>query len=116
LKGINLSNQLLETLCDLVTEAHTRIQKNFSHLDPIVGVSQSMRKSGVPADAMTIDCLRSGKRIIIVLHDESPNLVNYQFAYRDKDPFNEFEQLASNELSEQILYDWMHSYFLANDK
>ncbi|MFT6471982.1 MAG: hypothetical protein ACJAZ4_002453 [Neptuniibacter pectenicola] len=110
---IGLPSPLLETLCDLVTEAHTRIQKDFSQLDPIVGVSQGMRSVGIPADAMTIDCLRSGKRIIIVLHDETPQLVSYQFAFRDKDPRNEFESLDRAELTEALLYDWMQHYFLA---
>ena len=101
----------LETLCDLATEAHTRIQTNFSDIDPIVGVSQSMRKSGVPADAMTIDCLRTMRRIIIVLHDESLEILNYQFAFRDKDPSGDFKQLPFDQLSADLLYQWMSDYF-----
>ena len=110
-----MPSEILEKLCDFATEAHTRIQTDFSSLDPIVGVSQNMRKSGIPADAMTIDCLRSGKRIIIVLHDQEPGLLSYQFAYREKDPLSEFQQLAVDDLTVQIIYEWICGYFLAKN-
>ena len=106
-----MPSKLLESLCDFTTEAHTRIQKDFCDIDPIVGVSQSMRKSGVPADAMTIDCLRTNKRIIIVLHDDTPSLINLQFGFRDKDPASDFEQLPAGSLSADLLYGWMSRYF-----
>lgn len=101
----------LERLCELATEAHTRIQKDFGDIDPVVGVSQGMRKTGVPADLMTIDCLRSGKRIILVLHDQQPGIVSYQYAYKDKDPGNNFEQIPLAELGAEQLYDWIKGYF-----
>ena len=105
-------SQSLAKLSDIATEAHARIQQTFKHLDPIVGVNQSMRKSGVPADLMTIDCLKSGKRIILVLHDQTPDLISYQFSYKDKDPADTFERIKFEELTSAILYDWMKSYFL----
>ena len=100
----------LAIISDLVTEAHTRIQQDFSDLDPVVGVSRKMRDVGIPADAMTIDCLRSGKRIIVILHDEQADIVRYQFSMRDQDPGDEFEVLAVEDLSAQTLYDWMKNY------
>ncbi|MAY42964.1 MULTISPECIES: hypothetical protein [unclassified Neptuniibacter] len=106
-----MTSQSLEKLCDLATLAHTRIQKDFDDLDPIVGVSQNMRKNAVPADAMTIDCLRSGKRIIIILHDQYPDVLMYQFSFKEKDPKGSFKELDLADLTEQILYDWMCNYF-----
>ena len=104
-------NQNLEKLYALANEAHARIQQEITNLDPIIGVSQKMRQSGVPADLMTIDCLKSGKRIIIILSDQEPNNINYQFAYKNKDFDNYFEQMAVNELSATLLYKWMKEYF-----
>jgi len=101
---------LLAIVSDFVTEAHTRIQEDFSDLDPIVGVSRKMRDSGIPADAMTIDCLKSGRRIIIILHDEQADTIRYQFSLRDQDPADEFNLLAFEALSAQTLYDWMKDY------
>ncbi len=108
---MDLTETLLETLCDITTEAHTRIQQDFQDINPIVGVSKNMRKNGVPADAMTIDCLKTGKRIIIVLHDHNPDIINYQFSFRDKDPDSKFKQLPFKELTSTQIYDWIKIYF-----
>ena len=70
-----------------------------------------MRKAGVPADLMTIDCLKSGKRIIIILSDLEPTHINYQFSFKNIDFNNQFEQIDANELSATIIYTWMNEYF-----
>ena len=99
-----LSEQPLAVLSDVATEAHALIQKDFKNLNPVVGVSRSMRASGIPADAMTIDCLQSGKRIILILHDDNPEQVLYQFSYKAKDPDDEFKTILLSELSVCLLY------------
>lgn len=101
----------LATLCDRASEAHTRIQQDFNNIDPVVGVSQNMRASGIPADVITIDCLRSGKRIILVLHDQQPDVISYQFSFKDKDPGDSFEEQAFDQLTASALYNWMRDYF-----
>jgi len=106
-----MSDKKLKHLCDLATEAHTRIQQDFKDINPIVGVSKKMRDIGVPADAMTIDCLKTGKRIIIILHDQEPDSISYQLSFIDKDPEDNFEQLQFKELTNQIIYDWIKNYF-----
>ncbi len=105
----------LASLSDTATVAHTRIQQDFQHIDPVVGVNQSMRSNGIPADLMTIDCLKSGKRIILILHDEQPNIISYQFSYKDIDPSDVFERIKLSEVTTQTLYDWMKDYFIATD-
>ncbi len=106
-----MTEKNLKILCDSITEAHTRIQKDFSDINPVVGVNQKMRDIGVPADAMTIDCLKTGKRIIIILHDQQPDIVNYQFCFKDKDPSDEFKQFPFEKVTSQLLYDWIKDYF-----
>ena len=98
-------------LADIATEAHARIQKDFSGINPVVGVRRSLRESGIPADAMTIDCLKTNRRIILVLHDKQPELLNYQFGFTDKDPVEEFKSMPLAEVSAQTLYDWIVHYF-----
>ena len=104
-------NKQLETLFDITTESHTRIQQDFKDINPIVGVNQRMRETGVPADVMTIDCLKSGKRIILILHDQQPDIINYQFSFKDKDPDEKFEHIQFNELTANKLYNWIKGYF-----
>jgi hypothetical protein len=101
----------MKTLSDIATEAHTQIQQNCPDINPVVGVNQGMRASGFPADIMTIDCLKTNKRIILILHDDSPELVRYQFSFRDQDPADEFKDIALKDISATLLYDWMIAYF-----
>ncbi len=101
----------LELLSDCAEAAHAKIQKDFDYINPIVGINRGMRKIGFPADTMTIDCLRTGKRIIIILHDEQPNILSYQLAFRDKDPSDQFESLNLDKLSAELLYQWIAEYF-----
>lgn len=104
-------NKQLETLCDIAEESQTRIQQDFKNINPIVGVNQRMREIGMPVDIMVIDCSKSGKRIFLILHDQQPGIINYQFSFKDKDPDEKFEHIPFNELTADKLYNWIRSYF-----
>jgi hypothetical protein len=71
-----VSNHNVYKLSDIAAEAQAAIQRDFKNIDPIVGVMRNMRAAGFPADAMTVDCLKSGKRIIFILHDDRPDEVD----------------------------------------
>ena len=101
----------LELLSDRLTNAHTRIQQDHADINPVVGVNRQMRDSGIPADAITIDCLKTNRRILIILHDQAPDLVRFQFGQRDADPGVHFDELSVDAVSEQQLYDWMVQRF-----
>lgn len=107
-----MTHKNLHKLCDIVTDAHTRFQVEIADIDPIVGVSQNMRANGVPADALTIDCLKNDKRIILILHDAHPDVINYQFAWRNKDPENSFTEVSFDEVTADKVLEWMKSYFV----
>ena len=110
----NLSDNKQEPIAiisDLVTEAHTFIQRDFADINPVVGVSRKMRSVGIPADAMTIDCLKTQRRIIIIAHDSAPDVVQYQFSFKDKDPSDDFEKISLVELTASTMYEWMRDYF-----
>lgn len=104
-------NTRLKKVCDIITESHTRIQQDFEQINPMVGVNQKMREMDVPVDVVTIDCLKSNKRIILILHDHYPDLVRYQFTFKESDPGDDFEQVEFEELNADTLYDWIKSYF-----
>ena len=106
-----MNEQPLAVLSDIATETHARIQKDFKDINPVVGVSRNMRSQGIPADAMTIDCLKTGKRIILILHDDNPEAVLYQFSFKAEDPADEFLSIQLSDLTVQQLYDWIQNYF-----
>lgn len=106
-----MSEDPLKKLSDLASEAHTRIQQAHQHINPVVGVRRGMRDIGIPADAMTIDCLRTRRRIVLVLHDEDPGVLLYQFSTIDEDIGLEFQRMAMADVDVGTLYSWMEDYF-----
>jgi hypothetical protein len=106
-----MSDAELATLSDIVTDVHARTQANFSDINPVVSVRRNMRTTGIPADAMTIDCLITGKRIILILHDQMPGVVSYQFSYIEQEAGDQFERMPFSELTADVLYQWISEYF-----
>ncbi|CAA0116967.1 Uncharacterised protein [BD1-7 clade bacterium] len=106
-----ISNPRLLSLSDIASEAHAKIQQDFADINPVIGVTQGMRRTGIPADLMTIDCLQSRKRIIVVLHDEQLGVISYQNTFMDQDPGDDFEHLAEQEVTSDVIYQWIKDYF-----
>jgi len=105
------ANPALLSLSDIASQAHEKVQLDFEHINPVISVMQGMRKAGIPADVMTIDCLASQKRIIIVLHDDFPELIRYQFITVDQDPDDDYQQAATADVSSETVYGWIKEYF-----
>lgn len=101
----------LKALSDLASEAHARIQQTHEHINPVVEVRQGMRDSGIPADVMTIDCLRTRRRIVLILHDEDPGTLLFEFITLDEEAGGPFRRMALSEVGSETLFDWMQEYF-----
>lgn len=106
-----MSEDALKTLSDQASEAHARIQQAHAHINPVVAVRRGMRDSGIPADAMTIDCLRTRRRIMLILHDAEPGMLLYQFVTMDAEVDDSFQRVALSEVGAGTLFDWMQDYF-----
>ncbi|EAR11051.1 hypothetical protein MED297_19227 [Reinekea sp. MED297] len=111
LTGAFMSSTPLEQLSDCITLAHRRIQSDYADINPVVGVNRQMRSADIPADAITIDCLKTDKRLLLILHDQQPDEVRYQFGYRTEDPGPTFESIDLSALTETVLIDWIVGYF-----
>lgn len=105
------ANPALMSLSEIASEAHARIQQDFTDINPVIGIMQGMRKMGIPADVMSIDCLKTKKRILIVLHDEHPGLIQYQYTYLDQDPGDKYQAVRSEDFTTELLYQWIKTYF-----
>ena len=106
-----MTSEPLKILSDLITEAHARIQQAHTDINPVVGLRRGMREKGIPADAMTVDCLRTGKRIVLILHDQQPGVLIYQFTLKDTDTDAPYQQVPLERVDTQQLFDWMQSHF-----
>ena len=101
----------LKALSDIASDAHTRIQAAHEHINPVLEVRRGMRDSGIPADVMTIDCLRTRRRITLILNVNQLVAGLYQFVTIDDEVGDEFQGMALSEVSAQTLVDWMQDYF-----
>jgi len=101
----------LKALSDMASDAHARIQAAHQHINPVVEVRRGMRDAGIPADVMAIDCLRTRRRITLILHDEQPGVLLYQFVTIADEVGEDFQQMPSSDVSTQTLFDWMQAYF-----
>jgi hypothetical protein len=105
----------LEALSDMAEAAHARMQDLHPDYEPLITVRRGMREQGIPADAMTVDCQASGKRILLILHDDYPDTLLYQMADLDTDAGNDFHQLAFEEVSAELLFAWMEAGFVGTN-
>lgn len=105
-----LTPQLSE-ISQTLTEAHARIQQNHAGINPVVGINRQMRASGIAVDLVTIDCLVSNKRILMIMQDAKPDEVSYQFCRRDTDPAGGYEVIPLAELTVDKVYGWVVEYF-----
>ncbi|KPQ00033.1 hypothetical protein [Marinobacter sp. HL-58] len=106
-----MSEDPLKALSDMASDAHARIQATHQHINPVVEVRRGMRDAGIPADVMTIDCLRTRRRITLILHDEQPGVLLYQFVTIEDEVGNDFQQMALSEVDTATLFKWIEDYF-----
>ncbi len=106
-----MSEDPLKALSDMASDAHARIQASHEHINPVVEVRRGMRDAGIPADVMTIDCLRTRRRITLILHDEQPGLLLYQFVTIEDEVGNDFQSMALSEMDTQTLFQWIEEHF-----
>lgn len=101
----------LKLLSDAASDAHARIQASHEHINPVIEVRCKMRDAGIPADVLTIDCHRTRRRIMLILHDEQPGLLLYQFITFEQEAGDDFKSMALSELDAPKLVQWMEDYF-----
>lgn len=106
-----MSEDPLKALSDMASDAHSRIQAAHEHINPVVEVRRGMRDAGIPADVMTIDCLRTRRRMNLILHDEQPGVLLYQFVTIDDEVGDNFQSMPLADVTVQTLVDWMQDYF-----
>mgnify|MGYP000362432620 CR=1 FL=1 len=106
-----MSEDPLKALSDMASDAHARIQAAHEHINPVVEVRRGMRDAGIPADVMTIDCLRTRRRINLILHDGQPGALLYQFVTIEDEVGDSFQTMTLADVTVQTLVDWIQDYF-----
>lgn len=105
-------NSKLQNLSELVAKANDVFYSKFDHVDTLMGImDKTLRNQGMKADAITIDCIALDKKIVILLHDDKPDVVDIALGNKEGDIFSSSEfELAT--LSESALVEIMEANFI----
>ncbi len=69
--------ETLKALSEIVAQANDLFYERNKSVDTLMGImDKTLRKQGMEADAITIDCISMDKKIVLVLHDSKPDLVD----------------------------------------
>ena len=64
-------------ISEIVAQANDLFYDRNKSVDTLMGImDKTLRKQGMNADAITIDCVANNKKIVLVLHDSKPDLVD----------------------------------------
>ena len=104
-------NSKLQNLSEIVARANDVFYSKVEHLDTLMGImDKTLRKQGIKADAVTIDCIPLDKKIVILLHDDAPDFVSVALGNQEGEIFSSSEyELA--QVSEDLIVEIMETYF-----
>jgi hypothetical protein len=102
----------LKELSEIVAQANDSFYERNKSVDTLMGImDKTLRKQGMHADAITIDCITSNKKIVLVLHDSKPDLVDIALGDKAGVVNSSTEHILKDVSIDQIL-DMMEVNFL----
>ena len=102
----------LKSLSELVAKANDFFYSKFDNIDTIMGImDKSLRNQGMKADAITIDCIALDKKIVILIHDDKPNIVSIALGNKDGNIYSSSEYVLSD-ISETVIVEIMEVNFI----
>lgn len=96
-------------LSEVAKLAQADIQTQYPNVDPIIGISHQLRKSGFAADTLTIENPANDTRIIMILHDNKAGFVDYEIGKISQDPTFNFKEVQLSDLTQQRLFEMMQN-------
>lgn len=82
----------LQNLSEIVARANDVFYSKFDNIDTIMGITdKTVRNQGMKADAITIDCIALDKKIVILIHDDKPDVVNIALGNKEGDIYSSSE-------------------------
>ena len=103
----------LHHLSELVARANDMFYSKFDNIDTLMGImDKTLRNQGMEADAITIDCIALDKKIVILIHDDKPDVVNIALGNKEGELYSSSEYELSK-ISEAIIVEIMEENFIS---
>ena len=105
-------NNRLKNISDMVAKASDLFSSKFDEVDTLMGImDKKLRNQGMKADAVTIDCIPQKKKIVVLIHDDKPDVVEVALGNKAGDIYSSAEY-GMNELSEIVIFGIMETHFI----
>ncbi|MDB9743926.1 hypothetical protein OAA91_00195 [Fibrobacterales bacterium] len=94
----------LKEMSEIVAQASDLFIEKHKDIGTAMGIiDQALRKQGIPADGVTIDCLVQKKKIVFFLHDSKPDSVEIALGNKEGDIFSSKQYLRKDLDANKIL-------------
>ena len=101
----------LQNLSEIVARANDVFYSKFDNIDTLMGImDKTLRNQGMKADAITIDCIALDKKIVILIHDDKPDVVNIALGNKEGDIYSSSEYELVK-ISEAVIVGIMEANF-----
>lgn len=101
----------LKNLSEIVARANDLFYSKFDKIDTIMGImDKTLRKQGMQADAITIDCITLDKKIVLLLHDNKPDMVDIALGNKEGSIYSSKEYELTT-ISETVILGIMEMNF-----
>lgn len=101
----------LKKLSEIVARANDLFYSKFDNIDTLMGImDKNLRKQGMQADAITVDCVTLNKKIVILLHDNKPDVANITLGNKEGCIYSSAEYKLT-EISETVMLEIMQKNF-----
>lgn len=105
-------NQLLHQLAEIIATANDNFFNKYKNTDTLMGlIDKALRQQGMAADAVTIDCPAADKKIVFVIYDNQPDMVEVAFGNKAGD-ISSSKQYPRAEITDELVIALMEQYFI----
>ena len=101
----------LKNLSEIVARANDLFYNKFDNNNTIMGImDKTLRNQGMQADAITIDCIALDKKIVLLLHDNKPDVVDIALGNKEGSIYSSKEYVLSD-ISEAVIMEILEMNF-----
>ncbi|GLS92362.1 hypothetical protein GCM10007916_34330 [Psychromonas marina] len=103
--------ETLKSLSDIIAQSNDLFYEKNSKLDTVIGImDKTLRKQGMKADAISVDCIPLNKKIVFLVYDEKPQQIDIAFGNKAGD-ISSTAQIPIDELTIEKCIEFMVEYF-----
>ena len=103
---------ILKSLSEIVARANDALYAQHPTVSTMMGIiDQSLRKQGLAADAITVDCLALDRKIVIFIRDDRPDSVDVALGNKAGD-IHSCVSHPTNQLTEAFMLQLMRDKFV----